>query len=334
VAGAVLFYACLLAHELAHALLARSRGVKVAGITLWLFGGVSRLEGEPGRPGVEALITAVGPLTSIVVGAVLYALAIAGAALGAPALAVDLLGWLALINVVLAAFNLLPAFPLDGGRLLSAFFWWRYGTREQGVRHAVRVGRVIAALMIAAGLVGLFVGALVDGIWIAFVGWFLFTAAGAEETAATARAALRSVPVSAAMTSPVITVPEWLTVDQLLGSVATRYRFTTFPLTDRGGTVSGVVRLKDLLRIPPSERALTAAREKARPVADVPQASPDEDLAHLVERLGARLDERVLVFEHPDGARQDRSLAGILSPADIARAIAPHDQRRAGGWAR
>lgn len=322
VVGAVLYFACLLAHELAHSLVARSRGVKVAGITLWLFGGVSNLESEPQRPGVEALITFVGPLTSLVLGAVFFVLALAGAAIGAPIVTVSLLFWLALLNVVLGVFNLLPAFPLDGGRLLSAFFWWRYGTREQGVHHAVLVGRVLAALLIAAGFVSLFLGAVIDGIWLAFIGWFLLSAQRAEESATTARAALRSVPVSAAMTSPVTTMPEWVTVEQFLASLTPNHRFTTFPLTDRSGEVTGVVRLRDLIHVPPAERGTTTLRDRARPTADLPHATPDEDLAQLVERLGPRLDERVLVF---DGGQH---LVGILSPADLARVIAQRGAQR------
>src|SRR6185437_1611979 len=137
-AGAFLFYACLLAHELAHALVARRKGVKVAGITLWLFGGVSQLDGEPKTAGAEALIAGVGPLTSVAVAVVALGLTL----LPLPDLATDLFTWLGLVNIALALFNLVPAFPLDGGRLLASFFWWRSGTRRRGVHTAVRIGRV------------------------------------------------------------------------------------------------------------------------------------------------------------------------------------------------
>ena len=148
--GGVAFYACLLAHELAHALVARRYGVKVAGISLWLFGGVSRLDGDPPTAGAEALIAGVGPLTSLAIAALCLALMLATS--GA-ALVSELFGWLTFINVALALFNLVPAFPLDGGRLLSSLFWWRQGTRQRGVHSAVRIGRVLAYVMIGFGIV-------------------------------------------------------------------------------------------------------------------------------------------------------------------------------------
>lgn len=311
VLGAILFDACLLAHEMAHALVARSRGVKVEGITLWLFGGVSRLESEPAGAGAEALITIVGPLTSLAVSLLLFLLAGLAAALGAAALVPALLSWMAFLNVALAVFNLVPAFPLDGGRLLGSIFWAVTGSRRRGVHYAVVVGRVFAALMILGGMLFLFTGDLLDGIWLAFIGWFLLTAAQAEEAAAVAHDALRGVPVSAVMTSPVATEPGWLRVDQFLESGALTGRFTTFPLTDPGGHITGVVRLGDLLR--PGRRGSDhRLQDFARPLAQVPQARPDEPLDQVLDRVGSAINGRILVFE-------SGRLVGIVSPADVAR---------------
>lgn len=309
--GAILFDACLLAHEMAHALVARSRGVKVEGITLWLFGGVSRLESEPAGAGAEALITIVGPLTSLAVSLLLFLLAGLAAALGAAALVPALLSWMAFLNVALAVFNLVPAFPLDGGRLLGSIFWAVTGSRRRGVHYAVVVGRVFAALMILGGMLFLFTGDLLDGIWLAFIGWFLLSAAQAEEAAAVAHDALRGVPVSAVMTSPVATEPGWLRVDQFLESGALTGRFTTFPLTDPGGHITGVVRLGDLLR--PGRRGSDhRLQDFARPLAQVPQARPDEPLDQVLDRVGSAINGRILVFE-------SGRLVGIVSPADVAR---------------
>jgi Zn-dependent protease/predicted transcriptional regulator len=312
--GAVVFYACLLAHELSHALVARWRGVKVAGITLWLFGGVSRLEGEPKSAASEALITIAGPLTSFVVAALAYLVALAGAALGFPALITDLLAWLSFLNLGLGLFNMVPAFPLDGGRLLSSLFWWRTGSRQRGVHNAVRVGRVFAYLMIAFGVFQLFTGAALNGIWIAFIGWFLLSAATAEETGVTTKALLKSVAVSAAMTSPVITVPDWYTVEQFLVGVAAQYHFSTYPVHDPAGRLTGVVRLPDLIRIPGPDRSRLRLSECARPLPEMPRTRPDEDLETLLQRVGSLIERRVLVF---DG----ETLVGILSPADLARIV-------------
>jgi Zn-dependent protease/CBS domain-containing protein len=319
-AGAIVFYACLLAHELAHALVARRSGLKVAGITLWLFGGVSQLEGDPKSAGAEALIAGVGPLTSFAVALIALALALATSA---SALVSDLLSWLAFVNLALGLFNLVPAFPLDGGRLLSSLFWWRSGSRQRGVHNAVRIGRVFAFLMIAVGAFELFSGAVVDGIWIAFIGWFLLSAGSSEEEGTTIKALLKTVPVSAAMTSPVVTVPDWLTVEQFLESVAPQHRFTTYPVHDPTGKLTGVVRLSDLVRVASPDRGQKRLSDCGRPISQVPTTRPGEELAALMERLGGSIDQRVLVFDQGQ-------LVGILSPADVARILTVRQTLRAG----
>ena len=315
--GAALFYACLLAHELAHAVVARSRGIKVGAITLWLFGGVSSLETEPPSARIEALVAGVGPLTSLAVAAI--------SAVIAYVVPVDLVqavfSYLVVVNVALAVFNLVPAFPLDGGRLLSSVLWWRSGTRQRGVHDAVRVGSVFAYLMIAGGVVLLFFGQVVNGIWLAFIGWFLLSAGTQEEAGTTVRTLLRSIPVSAAMSSPVVTVPDWVTVEQFLESVAPNHSFTTYPVHEPSGKLTGVVRLRDLVRVPAGERGSKHLIDVAVPIASVPMTNPREELIPLMQRLGPGLDQRVLVFD-------DGRLVGILSPADVARVVAARQGAR------
>jgi Zn-dependent protease/predicted transcriptional regulator len=311
VAGAFLFYVSLLAHELSHALVARRSGVKVAGITLWLFGGVSRLEGEPTSARAEALIAGVGPLTSF---AVAIVAAVGVVIVSSNVLLMALLGWLAFVNVTLGLFNLVPAFPLDGGRLLSSLLWWRSGSRQRGVHNAVRVGRVFAFLMIAAGVLALFAGEAVTGVWIAFVGWFLLSAGASEEAGSSIRTVLRSVPVSAAMTSPVVTLPDWVTVETFLDSVAPSHSFTTYPVHEASGALTGVVRLGDLVRMPSGDRGRKHLKDVARPIAEVPVTNPREDLAALIQRVGNGIEQRVLVFDNGQ-------LVGIVSPADVARVL-------------
>ncbi len=284
--GAVLFYASLLAHELSHAIVARRNGVKVAGITLWLFGGVSRLEGEPASARAEALIAGVGPLTSFVIAAIAFAVA---AVRSSNALLSGLFGWLTFVNLVLGLFNLVPAFPLDGGRILSSLLWWRSGSRQRGVHNAVRVG-------------------------MAILGWFLLSAGASEEAGSAVRSLLRSVPVSAAMTSPVVTLPDWVSVEQFLESVAPNHPFTTYPVHEPSGKLTGVVRLSDLVRLPAGERGRKHLIDVARPIAEVPVTNPREDLSALIQRIGSGLEQRVLVFDNG-------KLVGILSPADIARVL-------------
>jgi Zn-dependent protease/predicted transcriptional regulator len=311
VLGGVAFYACLLAHEMSHALVARARGVRVSTITLWLFGGVANLTDEPKTARDEALIAGVGPLTSLAVAALAVGLTVAATPWP---LAQAVFGWLAVVNGVLAVFNLVPAFPLDGGRLLNAFLWWRRGSRQQAVHQAVRIGRVFAYLIIAAGALLLFTVDVVNGVWLAFLGWFLLSAGQSEEAGTVIKASLRSVPVSAAMTSPVVTIPDWLTIQQFLENVAPAHHFATYPVHDPAGQLTGVVRLNDLIRAGGAARAGTRLNAVARPLSEVPVTRPDEDLSALLQRVGAALENRALVFD-------DGQLVGIVSPVDIARLL-------------
>ncbi len=164
---------------------------------------------------------------------------------------------------------------------------------------------------------------MISGVWIAFLGWFLLSAAAAEETGSNVRTLLRTVPVSAAMSSPVVTLPDWVTVEQFLESVAPNHNFTTYPIHEPSGKLTGVVRLSDLVRLPAQDRAIKHLIDVARPIAEVPTTNPREDLSSLIHRVGLGLDQRVLVFDNG-------SLVGIVSPADVARVLASR-QSQAGG---
>jgi len=190
----------------------------------------------------------------------------------------------------------------------------RGGSRQRGVHNAVRIGRVFAYMMIALGVLELFTGAVASGIWIAFIGWFLLSAGTSEEAGVTVKALLSKVPVSAAMSTPVVTVPDWLTVEQFLEAVAPQHHFSTYPVHEPSGKLTGVVRLSDLVRVGRNERGETRLVQCAHPIAEVPTTNPREDLAALIQRIGSALDQRVLVFDQGN-------LVGIVSPADIARVL-------------
>jgi Zn-dependent protease len=176
-AGAVLFLASLLAHELAHALVARRAGVQVESITFWLFGGVARLGGDAGTATAALWIALVGPLTSLALGGV-FAAATAGLrGAGAPAAVAGVPGWLAWTNLGLALFNLLPGAPLDGGRVLRALLWMRSGDRDRSAITAARAGRVLGIVLVGLGIFQIFSGLGASGLWVAFIGWFLGGAA-------------------------------------------------------------------------------------------------------------------------------------------------------------
>ncbi|HEU4422011.1 MAG TPA: site-2 protease family protein [Pilimelia sp.] len=194
----VLFVASLLAHELAHAVVARHYGVRVERVTLWLLGGVAELSGQPDRPRQDLRIAAVGPLTSLAAAGVFFTAAVATAG-WLPPVAVVAVAWLAWINVVLAVFNLLPAAPLDGGRVLRALLWRHWGDQVRAQLVAARAGRGLGGGLIALGFLQILLTGTLSGLWLALLGWFLVAAAGAEQQAARLSALLGGLTVRSAV---------------------------------------------------------------------------------------------------------------------------------------
>src|SRR6266550_3720193 len=235
IVSAFVYLACLLAHELAHSVVAMRRGVRVEGITLWLFGGVSRFSSESSSPGAQAWITFVGPLTSLLLGVVFF---LAAVALGGArrSLLPATLAWLGYINILLGVFNLLPAFPLDGGRILQSLIWLRTRDRLRATNIAARIGMVFAFIFIAYGLITFFAaGSLIGGVWSIFLGWFLLSAARAEETGSLIRQALSGIRVSEVMTPNPVEAPDEVTVEEALHGYVLASRHSTFPTHDSGG---------------------------------------------------------------------------------------------------
>jgi Zn-dependent protease/CBS domain-containing protein len=312
--AAVVFLLALLAHEASHAVVAQRAGVPVESITLWLFGGIARLQGEAQDPGTELRIAGVGPLVSLLLGGVFYGLTVALAAAGAPDLVVGGVGWLAVINVLLAVFNSLPGAPLDGGRLLRAALWkWR-GDRTWAAITAARVGRGLGALLIALGLVQFFLSANASGLWLALIGWFIIGAAVAEEQHTRLDSALAGVRVAQVMTPAPDTVPAELTVSELIDRYLFAQRHSSFPLVDPDGRPVGLVTLARVKQVPADRRARTRLPEIAYRLDELPTAAPDDLLTALLPRLTRVADGRALVL---DGGR----LVGIVTPTDITRAL-------------
>lgn len=311
IAGAV-FLLSLLAHEIAHAIVARRNGVDVEGITLWMLGGVARLQGEPSTPAAELRIAGVGPAVSLALAA---SFALVGAllrAIGSEGLPLGVCMWLATINLVLAVFNLIPAAPLDGGRLLRAALWRLRGDRVSAAITASRAGRRFGWLLVALGLVQfLMVG--VGGLWLMLLGWFITTAATAEEQQVELGDALAGVRVADVMSADPVAVPAGITVDRFLDAYVFAHRHSTFPVTDDGRLV-GLVTLRRVKQVPIHQRDTTQVRQVACPLADVPVVGPDDALSDLLPRMTEATDGRALVV---DGDR----LVGLVSPSDVVRRL-------------
>ena len=311
VISAFVFLASLLAHELAHSIVATQRGVKVEGITLWLFGGVSRISGDTSSPGTQALFTFVGPLTSLVLGGVFYLVSVAAGGGPHPGIVPATLSWLGYINISLGVFNLVPAFPLDGGRLLQSLIWLRTGDRLRATRIAARIGMGFAYLLIAYGLATfVFAGSLIGGVWSVFLGWFLLSAARAEETGGLIRQALSGMSVRDVMTPNPEQAPDNISVEDALHSYVLASRHSTFPTRDAGGKLSGLLTLTALKNVAPEARATTLIKDVACPLDNVSTADPADPAANLLSASEGCSEGRTLVVE---GGR----LVGIVSPSDI-----------------
>jgi Zn-dependent protease/predicted transcriptional regulator len=316
VTAAILFIASLLAHELAHSVVARRLGVQVDGITLWLFGGVSRLSGDAPSGRAEALIAAVGPITSLVLAGLFFLAGLGLSAGRTPGLAAATANWLGGINVILAVFNLLPAFPLDGGRVLRALIWSSTGDRLRATRIAARVGMGFAVLLIALGVIDFMLsGNVVGGLWLVFLGWFLLSAARAEESSLLMRTALDRIAVGDVMTRDPVVAPDYITVAELLDRFVFGYRHTTFPTQDLEGRLTGLVTLPAVKKVQVEARASTRVRDIACPMQEVPTVAPEDSLVSLLERLGRGCSEgRALVV-------RGGKVVGIVSPSDVSRTV-------------
>jgi Zn-dependent protease/CBS domain-containing protein len=306
----VAFFACLLAHELAHALLARRFGLAVPRITLWLLGGVSELEDEPRTPGTAFLIAAAGPVTSLVLGGLAAAGGMIADALRAPTMVVTCLAWLAGINLILGLFNLLPGAPLDGGRVLHAILWRIRKDRVEAQVAADRAGVVVGFLVAGLGLVELlFVGNL-SGLWLVLVAWFLISAANAETAQVRIRAALEGHVVADLMAAEPVAGYDGQTIDVFVAKVAAASRHRVFPVIDLDRRVVGIVHLADLVQVPAELRDTRRLRELVRPTALVAPADPAIEAAKALGPL------RPLV-----PVVQDGHLVGVVSLGDLNRAV-------------
>ncbi|MGA5703789.1 site-2 protease family protein [Peterkaempfera bronchialis] len=313
--GAVVLLASLVLHEGAHAVVARRGGVKVEDMTLWALGGVTRM-GPPQTPRAMLAVAGSGPLTSLVVGGVLLGAGVGlHTALGwgvVPALLV----WLGAANLLLGVFNLLPAAPLDGGRVLQALLWMRSGDRLRAEQVADQSGQVVGYLLIALGVVSV-LGGSAGGFWLALIGFFVAVTAGAERRRAMLGSALRGLRVADAMSAPVETGPDWQTVARFVDDAVARSHHSALPLVDFEGRPSGLVTLRRLAAVPPAQREQVRVRDVAQPLARCATAEPGEALAEALQRAAQHGGSRLLVV---DGGR----LVGIVTGHDVARLMHRH----------
>jgi CBS domain-containing protein len=299
--------------------------VEVESITLWLLGGVAQLRGEPRTPGHEFGVAAVGPATSLLLGLGFGAAAAGAAAFDADRLVVAVLTYLAMSNVVLAVFNLIPAAPLDGGRVLRAAVWRLTNDPLRASVVASRAGRVFGVVLGGIGLLQVLLGGFA-GLWWVLIGWFLVHAASAEEQRAVLGRALHGVRVADVMTPDPVTADPDSTIAAFVDNVVLTRPFSTYPLVDEHGWLTGLVTLNRIRAVPPVQRASLRLADIACAPADVATALPEEALVDVLPRVGRCADGRLVVR---DAAER---VVGIVSPRDISSQLVVGDLRSAGPY--
>jgi Zn-dependent protease/CBS domain-containing protein len=309
IVAAVLFLVSILLHELGHSLVARREGIEVDSITLWLFGGVSQFKGRYKSPGDEFRVAFTGPLVSIVLGVLFVLIALADL----PSSVDGVAAWLGYINLILAVFNLLPASPLDGGRVLHSVLWRVKRDFAWATRVASEIGQGFGYLFIALGLVMFIFQGSFSGAWLAFVGWFLLQGAKAEARYAATEQALGDARVRDLMVRRPVTVEADSTLGQFMDEVArSHHRFTTYPVLD-GGTPVGLLAFTSVAAVPRSEWDTRRVRDTMIPLDRVPLLTEDERAVDALAELSAGANRGLVV--------DNEHLAGLLSITDLARAL-------------
>ncbi len=308
-AGTLLFFASLLAHELSHSVVARAKGIPVEGITLFIFGGVARTRMEAEEPEDELAIAGVGPLMSVLLGLLFYGAAWLAAAvgLGTPVQAVA--SYLGFINLLLAGFNLLPGFPLDGGRLFRAAAWKYTGDLTRATRWASAGGRWLGYALVVLGFLQVFAGAALGGLWLVFIGWFLRGAAVTTFREHMLRMVLGGVTAREVMADDPETVAPGMSLRDLVDERFLRRRYQAFPVV-REGRIEGLVTLEQVKAVPRERWAGTAVADVMTPAGEEILVDWREPMIEVLTKMRSSGTGRVLVTRAGE-------LVGIISNSDV-----------------
>ena len=307
--ASLLFFVSILLHELGHAVVALRHGLRTRSITLFIFGGVAQLEKDPKDGRAEFWMAAAGPVVSLALAGLFYTCAtlpLVGPAAAAVA------KYLALINLILALFNLVPAFPMDGGRLLRGALWASMG-KARATWIASRAGTLFAFFLIFAGVFSLLRGDSLGGVWYILIGWFIKDASAASYQQVRLDEALRGLTVRDAMVEGVVTVPSSGSVAEAARDQFMRTGYGSYPVT-RGEAVVGLLCLKDVLRLSAEEREATSVQGAMRPLADAIVTEPEAALPVAIARMVQAGTARLLVMNGDQ-------LLGLLTMGGVIRRL-------------
>lgn len=309
--ASLLLFGSVLAHELAHSLVARRRGLQVKNITLFIFGGVSNIEKEPQSPGVEFQMALVGPLTSLLIGGLAFLLLWVIRRGTSPLAAI--MGYLGVMNILLGLFNLVPGFPLDGGRVLHSIVWKVSGSVRTATRVATSAGQLVAYLLIFVGILLFFRGDLFDGIWFGFIGWFLLSGAQSASTRATLETIFKGVTVGEVMNPRPATVPANISLRKLVDEffLPNGWRSACVLQADQ---LAGLITLSDIRHFPRDQWEQTPVGFAMIPLEKLHVVSPEQSFNDVLPLMVAQDVNQVPVVANGQ-------LVGILSRDEIVRFV-------------
>jgi len=323
--AALLLFASVLLHELAHSVVARARGLSVKNITLFIFGGVSNIEQEPKSPGVEFQVAIVGPLVSILLGGLAFLLLLPLRGSNTPVAAT--LGYLAITNVLLGVFNLVPGFPLDGGRVLRSIVWRISGSLRTATRAATLTGQVIAYLFILAGIWLFFGGNVFNGIWIGFIGWFLLSSAQSANSQVMLQSMFQGVKVAEVMIPDPVTVPANISLQKLVDEYFLP-RGLRSALVVQGDQLAGLITLGDIRHTPREQWTQTPVGSIMIPLERLHAVSPQQNLNDVLPLMvGGDVNQLPVT--------QDGQVVGVVTREaimrylEVRRGLGLNDPRRA-----
>lgn len=309
----ILFFSSVLVHEISHSLIAKSQGNPVKRITLFLFGGMAQIEKEPETAKGEFIMAIAGPAASFILGIIFGIIWFFTRSIGVISEPVK---YLAIINIVLGVFNMLPGFPLDGGRVLRSIVWKTTGSLQRATFVASTAGRIIGFLLIGVGIVYVFFGNFFNGIWLAFIGWFLQTSAQAGYSQVKFQAAVKGIKVKDVMNEDIIEVEKNITLQELVDDYFMKYRFGRFPVVEdkRSKRFIGIISLHDIKIIPREKWPNVKAGDIVKTVSADEKVDREMEISDAIKKMGGNSLSQLVIMS---GNR----LSGIITKSDVMRYI-------------
>ncbi len=307
----VLFFGSVMVHELLHSIVSQRQGIPVQSITLFFLGGVSQIGSEPKKPADEFRMAIAGPLSSLVIGGIFFGIYFGwrGVDTFAAQFVTGIAYWLGLINVFLGAFNLVPGFPLDGGRVLRSLIWWRSGNLKSATRIASNAGRAVGFILIFVGIWFIFTGNWLNGIWLALIGWFLESAAVGSYQQLLMQEMLKGHVASEVMSGDCVVIPPDMTIDHLVnGNILTSGR-RCFPVGS-GSEIMGLMTLHNVKEVPREQWTTETVKEAMTPLDKLKWVRPDEELSSVLRILTENNVNQVPVV-------QDNKIIGMVSRENL-----------------